>query len=317
MVWNSSSFDVVSPLPNPTLPYGEPAVLGAFTAMRVNANTVANVTLPKAPSQLSRCNITYCLKTYEGIEVQNGKTNIGPVTNVPMRIASRSWGAYTGSDILFNMSATTNGTTKNYTINYVDYLNTAQYVADILNSAVNYQAYSYASLKGGTMAPTVGLAMYNSDNISLTMDNVADSMTNAMRTTQDNQTTTDGTALVVVTYIHIEWRWLALPILIALLSLVLLVIVIVRTKSSGVEGQYIESISANDLVMLTRSFTAWKSSSLPLLFYDIDGWRDQTKDPTNAKDASEASNDMRSRLLLDKHYRVFQRSDTALSRAPE
>ena len=199
-------------------------------------------------------------------------------------------------------------------MNYADYLNIGQYAADILDSSVIYQAGANFSGDGGTMAPTVGLAMYNSNNLTMTIENIADSMTNAMRTTQSNLTSADGTALVIQTYIHIEWRWLALPILIALLSLILLIVVVIRTHNSGVEGQATYHSLAK--YILTMMLTVWKSSSLPLLLHDVQGWNDPGKGPENSE-LSQVSQNMSSRLLLDRHYRVFQRSNTALSKAPE
>lgn len=234
IAWNSSSSNILSPQPNIYLPHGQPAVFGAFTSIKIDEDVLTAMKVPQAPSQLTQCNLTYCLKTYEGLEVRRGETNTGPVRSQPMLISSHTFTAGGSEELQINMSAVVNGTTKNYTINYADYLNIGQYMYDVLNSSVGYEGYSFQP--SGNMVPTFGLAMYNADNITQTMDRIAEGMTNSMRTAQSNLSTIEGTALVNETYINIEWKWLALPIIIVLLALVLLILVIMRTNARGIEG---------------------------------------------------------------------------------
>jgi hypothetical protein len=241
LLWDSSSQYVVAQNIMLTLPYGHPAVFGAFTAMKLDKDVLGSFK-PQGPSQVHQCMLTYCLRTYEGIQVRNGVTHVGPVNGKPMTISSHAvkqtkvgWDLH----MQFNMSASINGTVANFTMNYFDYLNIGSYMQDVLHSSVIYgDGGTLTPGNGGKMVPSFGLAMYKSDNITAMMDNIADSMTNSMRTSQKNLTTVRGTALVNETYLQIEWKWLTLPVMVAVLSLVLLIIVMARTHSRGVEGQY-------------------------------------------------------------------------------
>lgn len=313
-VWKSFSSSIVPQQPHPYLPRDQPAIVGAFTAIRVGFDLLNSAKVPNAPSQLNRCNLTSCLRTYEHLRVQKGQNDVGPVTDVPMMIASKMWGVDSAGEAQLNLSATTNGSTTRYTMSYFDYLNIGLYLQDVLDSAVEYTSGAYSPGNGGTMVPAMGLAMYNSDNIEVTMDNIAASMTNAMRTSQSNQTTAEGTGLVIETYIRIEWRWLALPVLIALLSLILLIVVIVRTRRSRIEGQSTESTLAARILMLISGYTVWKSSSLPLLFYDLEGWNESVDKANAANVPAQSSEDVTSPLRLDKDHRVFQRTGTNISK---
>ena len=113
------------------------------------------------------------------------------------------------------------------------------------------------------MAPTFGLAMYNADNLTTMVGNIADSMTNSMRTAQNNITTVNGTALVIETYIHIEWKWLSLPIIISVLSLVLLIVVMTHSHIRGMEGEFLNTIFAPPIITTTLFF----QSSTDLFFF--------------------------------------------------
>ena len=238
-VWNSSSQHVTSASVLTKIPPGHLAIVGAFTAMKNDPDLLQD-TVPKSPSQLHQCMLTYCLRTYKEINVQNGETRVGPVGSEPMMFSSSLW----PKDIVgfgqgyFNMSVPGNSEEANYSIPLLDYLNINQYMEDIMESSVYYEGYSNMPGQGGKMAPSFGLAMNLADNLTGMMETIADSMTNSMRTSQGNLTTVHGTALVIETYIHIEWKWLALPIMVAVFSFVLLIIVIMRTHARGMEGQY-------------------------------------------------------------------------------
>ena len=309
LVWNSSSQHVTSALIETKVPRGHLAIVGAFTVMK-NDVGLLGFAIPKSPSQLHQCMFTYCMKTYEGINVQNGETRVGPVKSVPLTISSFLWEAKKGiwGDLWFNMSVPGNDKEANYSMPLLDYLNIGQYVEDIMDSSVSYEGGgSFLPGRGGKMAPTFGLATYNVDNLTAMMETIADSMTNSMRTAQANLTTVPGTALVIETYIHIEWKWLVLPIVVAVLSLVLLIVVIIRTHSRGFEGQSTICASTNLRTNANDMAIAWKSSSLPLLFYELEGWSQSAKNFENEEELIQMSKSMRGRLLLDKDHRVFER----------
>ena len=143
-VWNSSSLSVIPQEVSEFLPYGQPAVLGAFTALKLDRDTFGIEKQPSKPSQVNQCVFVYCLKTYDQVEVRSGETIIGPVDESLMTISSHEFFSadeyVLGLSALFTMQGTAaNGTAigPNYTMNYWDYLNIGQYMEDVLDSTVN------------------------------------------------------------------------------------------------------------------------------------------------------------------------------------
>ncbi|KAK8859694.1 hypothetical protein PGQ11_010428 [Apiospora arundinis] len=292
-VWNSSSMGVTPSMAALAQNFDQPALLAAFTALKLDKSLfTGNGARPTKPSQVNQCMFVYCMKTYNGVNVSSGRTVIGSVDEAIMKFSSHQWfldPPQTGNP-LFTMQPSANGQTvgPNYTMNWWDHLNLGQYMRDVFNSSVYLNTGTYQPGQGGKMAPSFGLAMYNADNLTVMAKEIADSMTNSMRTTQNNITTVNGTALINETYIHIEWKWLALPIAISVLSLVLLITVMINSRSHGVD--------------------VWKSSSLPLLFYGLEGWdRQMTHGFVDRKDLRERSKDMIGHLSLDNDHPAFVR----------
>ncbi|KAK7959248.1 uncharacterized protein PG986_004102 [Apiospora aurea] len=243
-VWNSSSAPVTPSMVTLTTGYGQPAVLAAFTALKLDRSLFSgNADRPTKPSQVNQCMFAYCLKTYNNISMHSGQTDIGPVDETIMHISSHKFfldpPRNPKGNFLFTMQAFADGQTvgPNYTMNWFDHLNLGMYMKDVLNSTVVLNTGTYQPGDGGRMASSFGLAMYNAANLTTMVGQIADSMTNSMRNSQNNFTTTDGTAFVQETYIHIEWKWLALPIAVSVLSLVLLITVMFNSRSHGVEGK--------------------------------------------------------------------------------
>lgn len=241
-MWNSSTMSVTPGEAALMTGFGDPAILAAFTTFKLDRDFFSNLTEdPSGPSSINQCLLAYCLKTYD-VEVLNGETKIASINESIMDISSYEWfldPPETGNPY-FTMRATDDDgqpTGANYTMNWWDHLNLGQYMEDVLNSSVYLNTYTFAPGDGGRMAPSLGLAMYNADNLTTMVRDLAESMTNSMRTRQDNSTTRSGTALVLETYIHIEWKWLALPIAVSVLSFVLLVTVMVISTSHHVEGE--------------------------------------------------------------------------------
>ncbi|KAK8078816.1 hypothetical protein PG994_002623 [Apiospora phragmitis] len=314
-VWNSSSVPATPNMVTMYTGYGEPAVLAAFTALKLDRNLFrGNNDRPTKPSQVNQCMFAYCLKTYNHINVSSGRTNIGPVDEKIMHISSHEFfldPPQTGN-FLFTMQTFDNGQTfgPNYTMNWFDHLNLGVYMKDVLNSTVFLNTGTYQPGAGGRMAPSFGLAMYNAENLTVRVGQIADSMTNSMRNSQNNFTTVTGTAFVQETYIHIEWKWLSLPIAVSVLSLVLLITVMINSKSHGVEGKSVLAFFLSTILkILTRStLTAWKSSSLPLLFYGLEGWDSElTRGFKNAEDLQQRAKAMKGQVTLDSDHPVFLR----------
>lgn len=292
-MWNSSTMSVTPSMAALMTGFGDPAILAAFTTFKLDRDFFANLTEdPSSPSSVNQCLLAYCLKTYD-VEVLNGETKIASINESIMDVSSYQWfldPPETGNPY-FTMRATDDGgqpTGANYTMNWWDHLNLGQYMEDVLNSSVYMNTGTLAPGDGGKMAPSFGLAMYNADNLTAMVRDMAESMTNSMRTSQDNATTLAGTALVLETYIHIEWKWLALPIAVSVLSFVLLVTVMIISTSHNVE--------------------AWKSYSMPLLFYTLEGWGSEyTHGFRDSDDLKQISKNMKGHLSMESEHRVFVR----------
>ncbi|ETS80123.1 hypothetical protein PFICI_07652 [Pestalotiopsis fici W106-1] len=243
-LWNSSTMSVTPEYAGTNTSFGTPAILAAFTSFKLNRELFSSTASdrPSNPSSVNQCMFAYCLKTYSDVRVLNGETQFGSINESIMEVSSQEWfldPPESQGSPYFTMQASVGGQVSgpNYTMNYWDHLNLGQYMRDVLNSSVYLFTNTIAPGDGGHMAPSFGLAMYNADNLTDMVHDIADSMTNSMRNSQSNVTTVNGTALVLETFIHIEWKWLALPIAVSVLSFVLLVTVMIISKSHNVEGE--------------------------------------------------------------------------------
>jgi cytochrome c oxidase subunit IV len=312
LMWNSSSMAVTPPYVVQNLSFGSPALLSAFTSFKLDQDAISSTgsQRPTEPSSVNQCMFAYCLKTYNDVEVRNGETTFGSIGESIMEYSSQQWfSGDTGTGAYFTMQASVDGEVSgpNYTMNYWDHLNLGTYMRDVMNSSVIKSTDTYAPYDGGKMAPTFGLAMWNQDNLTTMVHDIADSMTNSMRTSQNNITTINGTALVLETFIHIEWKWLALPIAVSVLSFVLLVAVMIISTSHNVEGKP-HAVPYGILNITDFVLVAWKSSSMPLLFYGLEGWgHEYTHGFRDAGELKQIAKSMKGQILLEGEHRVFVR----------
>ncbi|TID25690.1 hypothetical protein E6O75_ATG03553 [Venturia nashicola] len=92
-------------------------------------------------------------------------------------------------------------------------------------------------------SPAVMQPLFESSNLSNTFEALAYSMTNVMRVNDDNSTTVEGTAGVVV--YHIRWVWICLPLGVVLGGCLFLILTISHQRNCGL--------------------AIWKTSSLAVL----------------------------------------------------
>lgn len=117
-------------------------MLAAFTAAKLDRNLfTGNAGTPTNPSQANQCILAYCLRMYNEVEVPNGQTDIGSVSEAIMIYPRYQWfsdGRGARSSPLFTMRATTDGqvTEPNNAMSWWDHLNLGQYMRDIFNSTV-------------------------------------------------------------------------------------------------------------------------------------------------------------------------------------
>ena len=152
------------------------------------------------------------------------------------------------SDLFYNVSSYNLGTVTDTAMFKVSYL-----AAKALNSfmAQTFTGNGGMNTTGSAFSSDIMQALYNTDNLTARIGNLAISMTNNIR--QQNDTVarpTHGTAWKNETYVHVRWAWLSFPIAVIALALAFLV-------GSIIETAY-------------RDILVWKSSNLALLFHGQD-----------------------------------------------
>ena len=189
------------------------------------------------------CAMYYCVQTYTA-SVED---------SVISQRALKSWRNDSArlnqySDLIYNVSAFDPNARANLTIFKVSYL-----AAKALNSFMSETFTGSGGINntGSAFSSDVIQALYNTDNLTARLDNLAVSMSNNIRQQNDSVASpSHGTAWKGETYVHVRWAWLSFPITVAGLALAFLVGTIIETAS--------------------REILVWKSSNLALLFHGQD-----------------------------------------------
>lgn len=149
------------------------------------------------------------------------------------------------SDLIYNISSPGRGNITNDSIFRVAFL-----AAEALNSFMSETFTGSGGLNnsGSAFSSDVQQALYNTQNISARIDNLAVAMTNNIR--QQNDSLVDsarGIAWKTETYVHVRWAWFAYPAAVAVLAVIFLAGAIIETAQ--------------------RDVLVWKASNLALLFH--------------------------------------------------
>lgn len=89
-------------------------------------------------------------------------------------------------------------------------------------------------------------------------------------------------------FIAIKWAWLALPISVTVLTFFLLIYVIVLNKARGLPP--------------------WRSSSLALLFHQVDGWEGRETVLRGPEDMKARAKEMRARVTYEDGMLFFSKA---------
>ncbi|KAH6986856.1 hypothetical protein EDB80DRAFT_731062 [Ilyonectria destructans] len=175
-----------------------------------------------------------------------------------------------------------------FKINYFDFGDIRDYLYELFTQVyhtvplpVNDEIYTVQ------ITPNLGLHFNQNDDIPGLMDDIADSMTEAIRTSS-NSTTIAGSGMKSQTFISVRWEWLILPISCVVLTVVLLLILIVRDRASPVPS--------------------WKSSSLPLIFHELRGWDRQEKEAFSPQGLQKVASSMRAQTVRDEGRLLFEKT---------
>ena len=198
-------------------------------------------------SKAMKCSFNFCARTLEkpSAEQLKGGTLSGPSTPLNWSSIPESTSAI---EMLTMTPATSDHPTMNttFSINYCNFLGLAQYLNGLFT--VGSWTEGMYSLDG-RRTPDIGTPMAEAGDVPSLLSEMAFSMTDVIRTT--NSTLVHGTQKETLTFISISWGWLALPVTVVVLAFVMLILVMVLNRAQGVP--------------------AWRSSSLALLFHDVQG----------------------------------------------
>jgi len=120
-------------------------------------------------------------------------------------------------------------------------------------------------------------AMFRAESFSDTMDHVASSMTNSIRT-GPNQTEIHGTVEVSEQHIKVRWPWMILPAALVLLSVIFLIVT---------------------MVLATRQCAGWKSSALPSFYHGFAAWEVSESRLADIEDMQRSARSIHARLETD------------------
>lgn len=215
--------------------------------------------------QAMQCTMQLCARTFKQPYYANFSASLPAESGAPLITSIKgttdddSWGSgsvYIGLEPGTPVDPSMNTT---FQINFCQYQDIGDYLRDLFTTAMDTTgiiASTTDTTTGGIpfdqrTTPNVGLALSRTQDIPALMQQIADSMTEEIRTSA-NSSIVDGVAMNSMTFIAIRWVWLALPISLVLMSLLLLILVMINNKALGIP--------------------VWKSSSLTLLFYEVHGW---------------------------------------------
>ena len=188
------------------------------------------------------CSLSYCVNTYLA-SVTNGE--IKQRIEKTWRNNSASHSQH--SDLLYNPPQSITNTTRNASTFKVSSL-AAKAMNEFMSRTFTGSGGFNSSGSGSAFASDVIHALYNTENCSKSMENLAASMTNNIRQQNDSGSSPfEGVAHQTETYVDVRWSWFAYPATVLALSLLYLLGTIVESRD--------------------RDILIWKSSNLALLLH--------------------------------------------------
>ena len=197
-------------------------------------------------------------------------------------------------------------TNHSFGFNKMDFLNLGAYFVELFSvswgTSVNTRQMGQASRPipdwspdPGNLTPMMAQFLADSPDINQTMRNIAESMSEVVRTGA-NGTTAPGRTYSNTTFIQVRWAWLAVPVSLMVMSIILLMIVIMQTH--------------------VKDAAVWKSSSLALLFHQLDGWDVPAGSVTDRHTLERMARKMKGQLRDDIGHPAFVR-EAGTGRIPE
>ena len=234
----------------------------------------------------TQCDLFWCAKSYSAASVLNGTLNATPVIDVPLIEHNFSQAGIDGNETPGRITR---------------YLKPQDNKTDLPGDgifAVNEQAqksmrefiqfvFNATSIVTTTIVPgDPGLVLAQSGNVTRTVENMVQAMNNQIRICP-NGTQLSGTAWRPETFWSVRWIWISLPAAFALLGLLFMILAILKASR--------------------RQTKAWKSSSLALLFANLQGWDIKDLRVRKPQDVKTAARRMRGALRSEEEPLMFKK----------
>lgn len=190
-------------------------------------------------TEFTECRFSWCVKGYHNVSVAAGQISTPNVTEHKLYVPNGT--TLTGDDWLIGQFSILDPSPS-----------WNQSLVWSLNEADRRGVSSYfRKLFDTSHREATGMLLSQTSDVKQRMDNIADSMSNFIRSS-DNATEVFGREEKIEVYVLVSWLWLILPVLIVLLSSLLLLVSVLSTRLNDQE--------------------LWKSSTLALLFAGLDAW---------------------------------------------
>lgn len=200
-------------------------------------------------AEIHECSLSWCGKVYSNTRVQYGLLDgIAPIAEYNL--------SRTSPEIITNTTSIQLTAPDdppgdpNFTTDRATLESLQAFLKPIFTTSVTREN---ASL-GDAVILQYWTTTYETRNLSKTMFNVANSLTDYIRNVPDANRF-HGEECPKRQYVSVNWAWLILPVLIVVLAIILVAI----------------SVAYNH----QRGTLLWKSSSLPFLFHGLDGWQNE------------------------------------------
>ena len=232
------------------------------------------------------CVLSYCVNTYLA-SVTNGDIE----QKVEQTWLNNSASHSQGSDLIYSPPQSIINITANASTFKVASL-AAKAMNEFMSRTFTGSGGINASGAGSKFSSDVIHSLYNTQDYSKSIENLATSMTNNIRQQNDSGSSPfEGIAYKTETYVHVRWAWFAYPATLLALSLLYLLGTIIESRN--------------------REILVWKSSNLALLLHG-QGLELSKKGHVHAKtlnEMTEMAKDIEIELIQtrDENWKLVQR----------
>ncbi|KAF2143983.1 uncharacterized protein K452DRAFT_306628 [Aplosporella prunicola CBS 121167] len=236
---------------------------------------------PLANYNIKECDIYWCAREYEDARVSNGSFSavlntshtLEEITNLN---STKEWESFDSHDALYLDEIMYLRLPEDLKRNETFVIDIRQHnaLAQLLSSIMRVNQTANYSSSGVEQSDYFGIMIVN-DNITRFIEEIAESLSNRIRYA-DSSYRVHGTAFRDETYISVRWKWAALPPALLLLTAFYLACAVLQNAKRGT--------------------ALWKSSSLALLFHELEGWQKNELAVKDMEDLQHAVADIRAQV---------------------